>query len=274
MLARFAIACCVALTLCDARLAGAAITVPPIDPANHVPMLLVATDNDKVTLAKLEVRANASAAMRAALLAEYPGWTFDYSQELNGTLTIDKYAAESNGLHNGGGTLVASYERAATDPPLADLQLIQLVSTNAPLAGAKNPGIDPTVGAQDGKPYYHTAAEAANNKAAGSDGDPDVYVFDDGSRRDCRRHPDSITWSGELLLASSTGAMSARVYGGVSWGYTFVCVVPEPSGASLALLAIAGALSRRRGKSRGKKGDLGWVAEATDVRLRCSTPLA
>jgi len=82
-----------------------------------------------------------------------------------------------------------SYTRALSDPPLNNLQFIQMVSTSAPLNGTTTPYIDPRPN-DDTYPFYWTSAEIGShrNSMAGS------ISFSDFSQRTLGHPPNLITW--------------------------------------------------------------------------------
>jgi hypothetical protein len=259
------VALVVALCLRATPAFGAIIIAGPVA---LVPVLVVPPDGDTVRLNPNPVTylAAATPAMRASLAAEFPGFNFIYhAGGLSGTLTINRYVATSLGPHNGGAIFEARYTRAATDPALADLRFIQLVDTNAPLGGATSPYIDPRPN-DDTLPFYYTTPEdtipAANGQdQLGGDKGSGTYRFWDRSLRDCRSHPDFITWRGELILASFVDDGVNRnvdVYDGVRWGWDFTCV-PAPSSLVSVLTGVFGLgachVARKRWRCGGRGGD-------------------
>jgi len=141
---------------------------------------------------------------------------------LGGTINITTYSAFSWGPHNGAGRLFFTYQRAASDPPLANLNFIQMVDTNRPLGGATSPYIDPRPN-DDTEPFYWTDAEAAAERNAAGNG---TLAFRDTSSRSCNTHPATINWRGTLLVAQEVNATTVNVYDGVNWGWDFVCQAP------------------------------------------------
>jgi hypothetical protein len=218
---------------------------------NHIHQLVIPPDGDTVTLNPDPVTylAGATAAMKVALAADFPAWTFTYAAGLNGTLNIDQYKATSAGPHNGGGLLELTYTRATTDPAITDLHWIQMVVTNVPLGGGPITGyIDPRPN-DDTLPFYWTLVEdgqpANGNKTA------TTYHFFDNSSRNLHT-PNFITWRGDLMLASWNGADpgNVTVYDGIRWGWDLQAV-PEPSSLVMFLVGCFGiGLHRARCKRR------------------------
>ncbi len=224
------------------------ITINGPAAGNHINTLPATDADDTITLNPDPVTyvPTATAAMKGALAAQFPAWTFVYMGGLNGTLNINSYEATTTGDDNGGGLIDATYTRAATDPAIADLHWIQLVTTNYPLGGGPVTGyIDPLPN-DDTLPFYWTLPEDGNaldgNKTA------TTYHFYDNSSRNDRTDPDLINWSGQLMLASWDGndPGTVYVYDGINWGWTLVDTVPEPSSVAALLLVGGLALKRQR----------------------------
>ena len=219
--------------------------------ASHLNQIVLG-DGDTVTLMPDPVTylGAATAAMQASLAATFPLWNFTFAVGgLNGTLDINQYKATSAAPHSGGGLLDLTYNRAVGDPTIANLHWIQLVSTNVPLGGPTSPYIDPRPN-DDTLPFYWTLAEDGNVNAGNKTAT--TYDFFDNSTRPLTSHPQTITWRGELMLASWDNAEpgNVTVYDGVRWGWDLVSV-PEPaSGTVLFLWATifmgAGMRQRRR----------------------------
>jgi hypothetical protein len=221
-------------------------TIVVTGPGSHIGMLVVAPDGDTVTLTPDPVTylADASAAMQARLAAEFPGFNFTFQTGgLAGTLHINRYEAGTRGPHQGGGILEATYTRNAADPPLGQLQFVQMINSNDPAGGTTSPYIDPRPN-DDTQPFYYTSAEAADARTAAAG----TFRFIDFSSRPCRNHPDHITWRGELILASANGR-NVDVYDGIRWGWDFQCV-PEPSSLVLVTIGAVGIVFRRIVRSR------------------------
>jgi hypothetical protein len=199
---------------------------------------------------------SAQTRMVNTLTADFPGWTFIQSAlPLNGTLTVDVLEATIFAPHVGGLDIEARYVRAATDPALGRLHFAQLIDTNDPLGGVGNPYIDPRPN-DDTAPFYWTfdpvlADEHDVHEMGGANG---FGAFDleflDEPKRECRDHPDLITWRGDLFLTEmiaydiQTGTGTVYVYDGIRYGFDFMCV-PEPSSVVILVVTIGMFLQRR-----------------------------
>lgn len=152
-----------------------------------------------------------------------------------------------------------TYTRAATDPAIANLHWVQMVVTNVPFGGGPITGyIDPRPN-DDTLPFYWTLVEdgqpLAGNKTA------TTYHFFDNSRRNCRNHPDFVTWRADLMLASWDGAdpFNVTVYDGIRWGWDLRCV-PEPGSLVIWFVGVVGigrhraVRKRRHGNASGANG--------------------
>jgi len=256
--------CVIALTIfCCIAAANAFGNIIITGPAagNHISQL-PATDADDLVMLNpdpVTYLAGATAAMQAALKADFALWNFTYAAGLGGTLNINQYKATTTADDNGGGLLEVTYTRAANDPTIANLHWIQMVVTNRPLGGGPTTGyIDPRPN-DDTLPFYWTLAEDAN--AADGNKTATTYHFFDNSSRNAMTDPDLITWRGELMLASWDGndPGNVTVYDGIRWGWDLTDTVPEQSALILCLtgcLVIAlwrafssrGQLQRNRGQ--------------------------
>lgn len=233
-------------------LQGMTITHPPImNSSTSFP----GTNADVELHAPATHISSASDTFQTTLAKQFPGWTFDISnRELAGDLTINTYNPIANAT-SGGALFDATYTRDATDPVLANLYFIQMVSTSDPLDGATSPYIDPYKNDDangEELPFFHTRVNASEgnekNSAAGT------YHFRDQSMRGYPTPPamppmrTSKSWMGELLLASWDGTVSptglgtVTVYDGVQWGWSIQQYASStaPSGASQdKVLAVA-----------------------------------
>src|SRR5262249_44823462 len=212
-------------------------------------------NDSTVTTIPITYVAGAPQAMKNALGAQFPTWTFTYAAGLNGTLNINTYVPTSTADDNGGGKIDATYTRAATDPAIANLRWIQLVITNLPLGGGPMTGyIDPLPN-DDTLPFYWTTPEDSNvndgNKTA------TTYHFFDNSTRSPMTGQFSGTatsWTGDLLLASWTDPggnnwltqsppvanQTVTIYDGIHWGGPFPddADFPEPDSLFLLLTGL------------------------------------
>ena len=159
----------------------------------------------------------------------------------------------------------------AEDPPLANLQYVQLVYASNPPKGATGPFIDPFGGNGDGTPFYYSKAEDQGAKAGGT------YGFSDSPDSPWPSPPTaSLTADFILFLAYwNDQSKSMTVYDGVFWGFYFanypnqslspsdrgaLSAVPEPSGPLMMLIGSALVVGLRvrsahvRAKSRDIKG--------------------
>ncbi len=258
------VAVSILLVVCSAVTVRAQITVVNPGAANYI-LTAVGADGDTVTLNPalplyLPVNPAAGSAqtrMVDTLKADFPTWTFIQSAlPLNGTLTVDKLEATIFAPHVGGLDIEARYVRAGTDPALGRLHFAQLIDTNQPLGGAGNPYIDPRPN-DDTAPFYWTfdpvlPDEHDTHESGGVNG---FGAFDmeflDEPKRDCRSHPDSCTWRGDLFLTemiaydAQAGTGTVYVYDGIRYGFDFVCV-PEPSSAILLVFGLSILLRLRR----------------------------
>jgi hypothetical protein len=249
---------CALMAVATAQPAAAKITIT--GPDTHVHSKQAIDADDLVTLDPDPVSyvGGASADMQAILKAALPTWTFTFGGTLDGTLHIETYSATSSKDDWGGALMDATYTRVATDPTIADLHWIQIVTTNAPLkAGEPTTGYVDPIRNPYTRPWYYSAAldqsKENGNKTA------TTYHFHDHPKREARSDPDDITWRGELLMASSDGVDSAKVYDGFDWGFDLQDDpdldrgVPEPSTWSMMVLGL-GALGAalRFGRSAGR----------------------
>lgn len=243
--------------------ARADITVVPPTQANTISWTLLTVGGKKynVNLIALTDVASADQAVQDALKAQFPSWTFTYSDAdaLDGNLIVNRYLASASSPF-GGGLLDATYVVGNGDPVVANLRWIQLVTTNAPLNGAVSPYIDP-VPNDDTLPFYWTTPEdtsnanvatSCGNYAEGSKTDT-RYHFGDCSTRNMSIFNAPVTWSGELVLASWTdpggnkwinasppiASQNVTVYGGIQWGWR-ITAAPEPGTWALILIGFAG----------------------------------
>lgn len=225
----------------------ASLTINGPAAGNHLHQLKLA-DGDTVTLIPDPVTYidQATAAMQAALAAQFSTWNFTFNQGgLAGTININQYKATSLGPHNGGGLIDLTYTRAESDPLIEHLFWIQLVTTNRPSGGTTSPYIDPRPN-DDSLPFYYTLPQ--DTQPGNGDKTASTYHFADNSRRDAKLHPELITWRGDLMLASWTdnNTFDVTVYDGIRWGWNFQ-TVPEPGTLALLLgAALLLVLQRRR----------------------------
>lgn len=223
--------------------------------ANHVGVAMGA-DGDTVTLnpdpaGYLAAGGAEAMAVRAQLLVEFPaatGWVFPaLGGALAGTLNIDRYLARVPAPHTLGAEFQARYTRAATDPALANLRWVQMVTTNYMASPFIDPpGNDPEPG---NPPFYYTEAQHLMFSANATPNPAGAYDlwFRDFPAQPCRRHPDNWFVRFSLFLATyipGAGGIPGNVtlHDGVRWGYDARCVsfknVPEPSSIALLLFGL------------------------------------
>jgi hypothetical protein len=178
----------------------------------------------------------ATAGDLATLGAAFPGWTFNSAGDaLGGRFDIAPFEAYASN-QMGGATLDVGYTVAATDPPIKQLEWLQIRETSlAP--GAGGPGVDN--GGRNDTPFYNTPQQ--DLKLQG------VYGFSDNPQRawpDPPQPPYMISsggWEAHLYLASWNGVLDANgngtvtLYGGFDWGfyeevYPAVAVAGYPGG--------------------------------------------
>lgn len=163
-----------------------------------------------------------TSAESTAMRSQFPGWTFTGGGQLNSTLTVNSYGASATSSM-GGGSLSLTYAPAASDPSLASLHWIQMVSTNAPLGGATSPYVDPAPN-DDTLPFFWTLVEDSTKK----NGTAVTYTFSDGATRPYPTPPkNSVSWSGDLYLCSWDGNKGVTIYDEVSWGW-YIEQYPTP----------------------------------------------
>jgi len=229
----------------------------------------VDSDNDStVTTTTITYVNTPNAAYQAALAAQFPTWTFNFQpgNGLNGTLNINTYVPTSTGDDNGGGKIDATYTRANTDPTIANLRWVQLVTTNLPLGGGPTTGyIDPLPN-DDTLPFYWTNPE--DGQALNGNKTATTYHFFDNSSRTPPSGSPTTTWNGALLLASWSdpggnnwtdatpplGNRTVTIYDGISWGWSLTdpadAGVPELGTWSLMIIGLAAAGGAMRARRR------------------------
>jgi len=177
-----------------------------------------------------------SAACQTAMAGT--GWTitYNYMQPWNGTINITSYEALDYGGCVMGAHLAATYTPDPGDK-IDRFRWVQIVSTNAPLAGQPSPRVD-GIQPDDGLPFYWREADYTDANYT------TIYQFRDYPRRPCPC-PDGYTWwEAELYLADwytvpgQTADNHLILYDGIRWGFDIQCV-PEP----LTLLALGSALA-------------------------------
>lgn len=164
-----------------------------------------------------------------ALKTAFPVWTFNVGgpAALNGTLFISDFFATATAILGGAG-IELGYDDAAGDPPLKNLEWIQVVTTSDPILNKPNPSVD---GGGDPNyngpplPFYYSPDQDSSLKAGG------VYGFSDYPSRYWPKPPDSpyainsTTWQADLLLTSWSGTLdknnngTVTIHGGLNWGF-------------------------------------------------------
>ena len=165
----------------------------------------------------------------------------------------------------------AGYLPANTDPPLANLEWIQIIYSNNsvyvdPIPGSPNPNNPGTN--YDNLPFYYDIGKNDNNNKQN-----DEYTFYDAPSRPYPPPPpqgvSGVSWGADLLLTSWNLQQvngTVTIYGGVGWGWYIqrypkanapmmrddafpAQSVPEPSSV-VSLLIGVGLLSLRLARSR------------------------
>jgi hypothetical protein len=168
-----------------------------------------------------------------AMAKNFPSWTVGAGAGLSGTFQIHESTATIDGtIGSGGARLTVTYTRGASDPPLGNLEWIQIISTDRPLGGNTSPYVDgvPPPNSDAFPFYWNAGAMDAAEKSGNS------YSFEDNPSRPFPADPGpqggmtTTNWRADLFLASYDGiSTSVTIYDGVGWGFTLSRYRP-PSG--------------------------------------------
>lgn len=231
-----------------------------------------------------EYISGANSTFLSALSSQFPGWTFNNGGGLNGELKIKRYEAAATTTY-GGAIFDLTYTRALSDPSLANLHWVQLISTNVPISvNAPNNYIDPFYDEFESPqlPFYYSpiSTDVGFHEDSHKNSLTQEYSFYDYPKRNYPAPPANfftpatgVTWQADLVLASwdnqlTNGVGTITLYDGLRWGFIIqrypnsiasnygsvamsdrVMVVPEPSSWIIALPGIiVGAYFKKRGK--------------------------
>jgi len=185
---------------------------------------------------------------------QFPNWTAVSGAALGGILTINEYDARDYAAEpgppfpapRGGADMEATYTRAATDPPIADLRFIQLFTRNTGPNGTLESHIDPFPNEEgDNLPWYWTEAEHEENSTA------TTMTFRDQSSAAFTMIPFNRTVRFEAYLATfDSEKKEATIHDGWSWGYDVEANArgaPEPATILGSVMALGcGAFFKRK----------------------------
>lgn len=182
-------------------------------------------------------------------------WSFQWGNNLAGTLTVDWNKAFDTDFSSGGTNYCkhgsefdCHYTRAATDP--THLEWVQVFTSSENWAGIASGTLinDPYPNdGTDDAPFYFNPDDNRNNFMHVNPV-PGGLIFGDTP---FVRHVESQPWSGwfraNLFLASWDDAnpYSLTIHDGIRWGWDGACAAPAPGSLALMSLGLC-AIGRRR----------------------------